>query len=93
MNEKIKDGMEKINLSSLRIMGCAQSLQFILKDLEAMETAATMYSEYDYRGLSNIVEQMADKIFTEAGKVMNLSDFVNFKKLYYDEVDSETNML
>lgn len=85
MNEKIKDGMEKINLSSLRIMGCAQSLQFILKDLEAMETAATMYSEYDYRGLSNIVEQMADKIYAEAGKVMNLSDFVNFKKLYVGE--------
>ena len=88
MNEKIKDGMEKINLASLRIMGCAQSLQFILKDLEAMETAATMYSEYDYRGLSNIVEQMADRIYAKAGKVMNLSDFVNFKKLYYDDVDS-----
>ena len=88
MNEKIKDGMEKINVASLRIMGCAQSLQFILKDLEAMETAATMYSEYDYRGLSNIVEQMADRIYAEAGKVMNLSDFVNFKKLYYDDVDS-----
>lgn len=85
MNEKIKDGMEKINLASLGIMGCAQSLQFILKDLEAMETAATMYSEYDYRGLSNIVEQMADKIYAEAGKVMNLSDFVNFKKLYVGE--------
>lgn len=66
-------------------MGCAQSLQFILKDLEAMETAATMYSEYDYRGLSNIVEQMADKIYAEAGKVMNLSDFVNFNKLYVGE--------
>ena len=88
MNEKIKDGMEKINVASLRIMGCAQSLQFILKDLEAMETAATMYSEYDYQGLSNIVEQMADRIYAEAGKVMNLSDFVNFKKLYYDDVDS-----
>lgn len=88
MNEKIKDGMEKINVASLRIMGCTQSLQFILKDLEAMETAATMYSEYDYRGLSNIVEQMADRIYAEAGKVMNLSDFVNFKKLYYDDVDS-----
>lgn len=85
MKEKIKDGMEKINVASLRIMGCAQSLQFILKDLEAMETAATMYSEYDYRGLSNIVEQMADKIYAEAGKVMNLSDFVNFKRLYSEE--------
>lgn len=85
MNEKIKDGMEKINLTSIRILGCAQSLQFILKDLEAMETAATMYSEYDYRGLSNIVEQMADRIYTDAGKVMNLSDFVNFKRLYSEE--------
>lgn len=85
MNEKIKDGMEKINLASLRIMGCVQSLQFILKDLEAMETAATVYSEYDYRGLSNIVEQLADRIYAEAGKVMNLSDFVNIKKLYSEE--------
>lgn len=85
MNEKIKDGMEKINLTSIRILGCAKSLQFILKDLEAMETAATMYSEYDYRGLSNIVEQMADRIYAEAGKIINLSDFVNFKRLYSEE--------
>ena len=85
MNEIIKDGMEKINLTSIRILGCAKSLQFILKDLEAMETAATMYSEYDYRGLSNIVEQMADRIYAEAGKIINLSDFVNFKRLYSEE--------
>ena len=55
---------------------------------DPMETAATMYSEYDYRGLSNIVEQMVDRIHAEAGKLMNLSDFVNFNRLYYDDVDS-----
>ena len=85
MDEKIKDGMEKINLASVIITSCAQSLEFILKDLEAMEMSATMNSEYDYNGLANIVEQMTKRISIEAGKIMELSDFVNFRKLYNEK--------
>ena len=43
-----------------------------------MESDACKGSEEDYRGLSNIVEQMAEKIKNESSEIWIMTDAVNY---------------
>lgn len=85
MNENVKKAMDKINYCSLTINECSRSLDFILKDLEEAERLASGKGGTDYRGLANIVEQLSHRIHIEAGIIMNLSDSVNFKRLFIED--------
>ena len=72
------DLIENVNMKSIAIHSCAESLLFILKDIEEMESIACRESEEDFRGLSNIVEQMAEKIKSEASEIWVMTDAVNY---------------
>ena len=74
MKENTKESFEKINWSSLVINTCAQSLDYILKDLDEMEMTANSASGGKYLGLTNIVEQLSYIIKSESGIIMELSD-------------------
>ena len=77
--------IENINMKSIAIHSCAESLLFILKDIEEMESDACKGSEEDYRGLSNIVEQMAERIKNESSEIWIMTDAVN----YYSKTDGK----
>ncbi len=77
--------IENINMKSITIHSCAESLLFILKDIEEMESEACKVSDEDFRGLSNIVEQMAEKIKGESTEIWTMTDAVN----YYPKTDEK----
>ena len=79
------DLIENVNMKSIAIHSCAESLLFILKDIEDMESDACKRSEEDYRGLANIVEQMAERIKNESSEIWIMTDAVN----YYPKMDGE----
>lgn len=70
-NKKV---LERINEKSVSISTCVQSLQFILKDIEEMEMKANSESDNSYLGLSNIVEQLAERIKIDNADIMVLSE-------------------
>ncbi len=74
MDENIKETSEKINWSSLVIKACAQSLDYIQKELEELEITANLVSENQFIGLTNIVEQLSYIIKSEAEKIMELAE-------------------
>ena len=71
---KTTERMDVINEKSLFIVSCAQSLKFILKDLDEMEMTANQATDGLYSGLTNIVEQLAIRIENMSSEIMRLSD-------------------
>ena len=69
-----KEILERINEKSVSISTCVQSLQFILKDIEEMEMKANSESDNSFLGLSNIVEQLAERIKKDNADIMVLSE-------------------
>lgn len=69
-----KERMAIIHENSIMISACVQSLQFILKDIEEMEMKANSESDNSYLGLSNIVEQLAERIKIDNADIMVLSE-------------------
>ena len=69
MEENVKTILGKINWSSLVISACAQSLDYIQKDLEELEISANDFNDSRFLGLTNIVEQLTYVIKSEADKI------------------------
>ena len=69
-----KEILERINEKRVSISTCVQSLQFILKDIEEMEMKANSESDNSFLGLSNIVEQLAERIKKDNADIMVLSE-------------------
>ncbi len=69
-----QDKLNQINEHALSIYSCAKSLDFIQKDLEALEASANAQANGEFVGLINIVEQMTARILQDADKIMQLSD-------------------
>lgn len=72
------DLIDNVNMKSITIHSCAESLLFILKDIEEMESAACKESEENFRGLSNIIEQLAERIKSESSEIWQMTDAVNY---------------
>ena len=74
MEEEVKITLEKINWSSLIISACAQSLDYIQKDLEELEITSNSITGNQFLGLTNIVEQLSYIIKSEAEKIIEVSE-------------------
>ena len=64
---------DKIYDAALIIVSCLESQKFIIKDLYEMEDDATRCGD-DYRGLSNIVDILTQKIETHVWKIFEAMD-------------------
>ena len=74
MENNVKEVFERINESSFTIHVCAESLEYIEKDLEELEIIVNQARNNHFLGLTNIVEQLVIIISTEACKIMDMSD-------------------
>ncbi len=68
------DKITIINEKSLNVYACILSLKYILKDLDEMEMQANKVSDGYYHGLSNIVEQLSNKMEKEVSEILILSE-------------------
>ena len=78
MDNNIERILEGIHGSSLVISACAESLEYIQKDLEELEIRANALCEDRFVGLTNIVERLSYVIKSEAIIIMELSESVLF---------------
>ena len=74
MNDNIERILERIHESSLVISACAESLEYIQKDLEDLEIHANYGCENRFVGLTNIVAQLSCVIETEVKNIIGLTD-------------------
>ena len=74
--ENIEQVMDDIHYTSLTIHDCANSIRFVIKDLEEIEYSANCKTDGCYAGLVNIVEQMANVIKQENEKIIKMSDCI-----------------
>ena len=78
MNDNIERILEGIHESSLVISACAESLEYIQKDLEDLEIQANALCDDQFVGLTNIVERLSYVIKSETEKITEWSDIVRF---------------
>ncbi len=78
MNDNIERTLEGIHESSLVISACAESLEYIQKDLEDLEIQANALCDDRFVGLTNIVERLSYVIKSETEKITEWSDIVRF---------------
>ena len=76
MEENIKKTFDQINDAAVVITTSSQSLLFILKDLEEMETILNSEKLFNCMGIANIVEQLAMVIRSNGETIMELSDVI-----------------
>ena len=74
MNDNIERILEGIHESSLVISACAESLEYIQKDLEDLEIHANYVCENRFVGLTNIVTQLSCVIKSEVKNIIGLTD-------------------
>ena len=76
MDNNIERILEGIHESSLVISACAESLEYIQKDLEELEIQANYACKNRFVGLSNIVELLSGIIRSETERIIGLSELI-----------------
>ena len=72
MEDNIRRTLEEINESAFAISACAESLEYIQKDLEDLEIQANYVCENRFIGMTNIVEQLSRVIRIESERIIAL---------------------